>query len=467
MKIPFPGFFAGIWREYFRLDFKDSRQRRRLLFFLVAGVIEIVLLAIGGYRLAQFMDTPEFCGELCHSVMKPEYVAYQNSPHARVECVDCHIGEGASWLVKSKISGLRQVAAVTLNTYQRPIPSPVEELRPARETCEECHWPQRFAGDLVRVRRHFLQDAANTEQVNTLVLRVGGGEFPIARDIHWHIGAKVWYLPLDEKRQEIAWVGVEAQDGQLVEYLDPQKATDVSPERIKADKRLMDCVDCHNRATHIFYSPDALIDKALALGQIDPALPFIKREGMKALNPISSSLEEANSKIDSIHEFYATSYPQIYEEKGVAIVRAIEQLKGIAKLTTFPEMKVDWETHPNNIGHLQSPGCFRCHGKLETATEGGKDQVIRADCTLCHYPLPSAVAPPEGQTPTPTPAPGTTPEATPTPGPGGPPAIPAAHPTSGCPTCHSSGLAGAPQWPESHVAFTEQICTGCHSRTQP
>ena len=377
----------GWLREYITTDLSQPRQRRRLIFFVTAGFIEVILLAIGGYRLAQYMDTPEFCGDFCHTVMKPEYVAYQNSPHANVDCVACHIGPGASWLVKSKISGLRQLIAVTFNTYDRPISSPVEDLRPARGTCEKCHWPKKFSGDLVRMRRHYLEDEQNTERVDTRVFKVGGGEFEVARDIHWHIGAEVWYLPLDERRQEIGWVGIDVEDGELEQYIDPERVAEVSPERIKDEKRLMDCIDCHNRATHIFYSPEDLIDKALAQGGIDRSLPFIKREGLKALDPVNPSLDQAMGKVESIDEFYRTSYPQTYAESGEAIDEAIGELKEIARLTTFPDMKVSWETHPDNIGHLEWPGCFRCHGKLVATTGDREGEVIDASCNSCHYPL--------------------------------------------------------------------------------
>lgn len=444
-------FLRELWHDYFRLDFKEPRQRRRLFFFITAGAIELLLLSIGGYRLAAFMDTPEFCGEVCHSVMRPEYVAYQNSPHAKVECVACHIGEGASWLVKSKISGVRQVVAVALNTYSRPIPSPVEELRPARETCEECHWPDKFAGDLVRVRRHFQQDEANTETTNTLVMRVGGGESSVAKGIHWHVSANVWYLPVDEKRQEIVWVGVGKEEGKLEEFVDPARAGLATPERLVADKRAMDCVDCHNRATHVFYSPENLIDAALAQGKIDRSLPYIKREGMKALNPISSSLEEAQARVESVSDFYFRSYPQTSQEKQQAIDGAVKQLKQIAELTTFPEMAVSWQTHPINIGHLQSPGCFRCHGNLEAVAAEAPKKTISAECTLCHYALAAGGV---GAAPQPTPETGTA----------AGPSIPPDHPTAGCGACHQAGLAGAPQFPDSHKGFSDGICEQCHRR---
>ncbi len=367
---------------------RSKRHREKLIFLMSAGVVGIILLVIGGYQLMEFMDSTAFCGRLCHQVMYPEYTTYQASPHSRVTCSECHVGSGADYLVKSKLSGIPLIFATISGNYDRPIPSTVENLRPARETCEQCHRPEKFAGDIVRVHSHYLEDEENTERVDIRVFRVGGGEFKVARDIHWHIGARVWYLPLDEKRQKIGWVGVEGADGRLMEYTDPDKVAESSPQRIEDEKRLMDCIDCHNRATHIFYSPGELIDMALAQGRIDKDLPLIKKEGLEALDSLTPSLDQVMNKVESIREFYRTSYPQVYEEKREAIDEAIRQLKEIAKLITFPYMKVSWETHPDNIGHQEWPGCFRCHGKLVATTGDRKGEIIDASCNLCHYPLP-------------------------------------------------------------------------------
>ena len=362
-----------------------KRHREKLLFLMFAGAIGIILLVIGGYQLMEFTDSDAFCGRLCHEVMYPEYTAYQASPHARVTCSECHVGSGAGYLVKSKLSGIPQFTAVLFSTYERPIPTPVENLRPARETCEQCHRPERFAGDLVRVHTTYATDEANTEQVDTRVLRVGGGEAEVARDIHWHIAAKVWYLAIDEKRQEIGWVGVEDSNGKLSEYVDLDRAAEISSERIENEKRLMDCMDCHNRATHIFRSPEELIDMALAQGKIDSSLPFIKREGLNALDPPNPTLAQAITKVETIKEFYRISYPQIYEEKEQAIDKTLRGLKEIARLTTFPDMKVSWKTYPDNIAHQEFPGCLRCHGKLVATTGDQKGKAIDATCESCHY----------------------------------------------------------------------------------
>ena len=363
---------------------RRRRHREKLLFLMLAGAIGIILLVIGGYQLMEFMDSNAFCGRLCHQVMYPEYTTYQAAPHSRVDWVECHVGSGADYMLKSKLSGVPQIIATISGSYERPISTPVENLRPARDTCEQCHRPEKFSGDLVRVHRTYLPDEENTEQVDTRIFKVGGGEFEVARDIHWHIGAKVWYLPLDEKRQEIGWVGVEDGNGNLLVYIDPNQADQATPQRLEEGERLMDCIDCHNRATHIFYSPEELIGMALAQGRIDSSLPFIKKKGVEALSPPNPSLEQAISKVESIEEFYSNSYPQVYDEKREAIDEAIRELKEIARLTTFPEMKVDWETHLDNISH---PGCLRCHGKLIAVAGDQKGEPVDAGCTLCHYPL--------------------------------------------------------------------------------
>ncbi len=361
------------------------RHRNKLIFLMVAGAIGIGLLIIGGYQLIEFTDTVAFCGRLCHTVMYPEYTAHQASPHSRVLCAQCHVGSGADYLVRSKISGIPLIFATLTGNYDRPIPTPVKNLRPARETCEQCHRPERFTGDLVVTHTTYTSDEGNTPATDTRVLRVGGGQSGGASGIHWHVSAKVYYLPLDEKRQDIAWVRVVRSDGQEVEYINPTDANEVTPERIKKDERLMDCIDCHNRATHIFSSPEQLIDSAIAEGQIDTSLPFIKREGVSALDPPNASLAQAYAKIDAIRDFYLKSYPDVAANDAAAIEQAITALRRVAVQTTFPEMHVTWNAYQDEAGHIQSPGCFRCHGKLVASSGQQPGQAIDASCDLCHY----------------------------------------------------------------------------------
>jgi len=365
---------------------EEQRVRRaRLIFLMVAGAIGIMLLVVGVYQLVEFMDTTAFCGRLCHTVMYPEFTTYQASPHSSVTCVQCHVGSGADYLVKSKLSGIPLIFTTITGTYDKPIPTPVKNLRPARVTCEQCHRPAMFFGDVVLTHTTYAQDATNTPTTDTRILRVGGGQAEAAKDIHWHVASEVWYLPLDEQREDIAWVGVVDPNGQVTEYFDMSQVDQVTNERVQKEARLMDCIDCHNRATHIFQSPEDLIDDAMVQGLIDPTLPYIKREAMQAVGTIAPNLDEAFARVETIRDFYKTNYPDLSSYKQPQIDAAIAQLKTVATLTTFPVMKVNYMTYPDNVSHITSPGCMRCHGKLVATSGPQNGQTIGADCTLCHY----------------------------------------------------------------------------------
>jgi hypothetical protein len=362
------------------------KHRQKLLFLMTAGAIGIVLLVVGGYQLVEFTDSTAFCGQLCHTVMDPEYTVFQDSPHSRVTCAKCHVGSGADYLVRSKVTGIPMILATLTGSFEKPISVPVKNLRPARDTCEQCHRPERFTGDLVRVHTTYQPDEMNSAKTDTRVLRVGGGEAEAAKDIHWHIGAQVYYLPLNEKRTEIAWVGVVQEDGTMTEYVDPAKASEIGPDLIAKEKRLMDCMDCHNRATHVFNSPEKLIDTAFVQGKLDTSLPFLKREAMRALDPVNVSLDGAYSKVEAIREFYRVSYPAVYAANGDGVERAVTVLREVARLTTFPYMKVDWTSYVNHAAHSpDSPGCFRCHGKLVARSGPTAGKAVDAGCESCHF----------------------------------------------------------------------------------
>ncbi|MFQ5987610.1 MAG: NapC/NirT family cytochrome c [Dehalococcoidia bacterium] len=411
-----------------------KRQRRKLLFLMFSGAIGMILLLVGGYQLMEFTDSTAFCGRLCHQVMYPEYTTYQASPHSRVPCSDCHVGPGADYMVKSKVSGIPLIFHTLFGSYERPVTSPVLNLRPARETCEQCHWPEKFTEDRIRVYDHYLHDEQNTKQTHILAFRVGGGEPGTASGIHWHIASSVWYLPLDSSRQEIGWVGVETENGEMKEYFDLDKLDEINTERIEEEKRFMDCIDCHDRATHIFYSPDELIDAALSLGEIDASLPYIKRLGVEALDVDSPGLEVTMTRVESIADFYQSNYPEVYQERHEAIAQAIEKLKELADLVIFPDMDVSYQTHSDFLG---PPGCFRCHGRLATLPQDGEEsEVIDADCSSCHYSVSIGEQPYTMATDIP-------------------------HSTEGradCRLCHQS-LTTMPVDPAGH---TSEICTTCH-----
>jgi hypothetical protein len=331
-----------------------------------------------------YMDTSEFCGQVCHSVMAPEYSAFQDGPHSRVGCVQCHIGAGAPWFVKAKISGLRQVAAVNLKTYSRPIPSPVHNLRPARETCEQCHWPEKFHGDKVKVIRDYGTDEANTEQTTTLQIHVGGGsdKLSIATGIHWHMNVAnlVEYITTDDKRQVIPWVKMTDKEGNTKEFT----AEGVTPEELaKGERRIMDCVDCHNRPGHSFDpSPDKAVNRGLAEGTIPRNVPFIKREAVAALTQTYPTQPAAEAQISQrLRDFYRTNFNQFYMGRRQDVERAVVGTLQLYRRNVFPTMNVGWGTYPSNIGHMDFPGCFRCHDENHKTKEG---KTISQDCSTCH-----------------------------------------------------------------------------------
>jgi len=316
--------------------------------------------------------------------MDPEYTAYQNSPHARVECVECHIGAGAGWFVRSKLSGLRQVFAVTFHTYSRPIPSPVKYLRPARETCEQCHWPQRFTGDKFLVNTSYKDDEKNTPQTDVLVLKVGGITWQGSVGIHGHHladNARIRYISTDVARQVIPVVDYTDDSGKTTEFI----STDAKPTQQQLDKgdhRVMDCVDCHNRPTHAFDFPESAVDKQMSLGRISPDLPYIRKKAVEVLKVNYPTRDAAQQSITAgIDQFYQTNYPAIYQAQRTVVEQAGAEVAKIYLRNVFPDMRVTWGTHPNNIGHNDSPGCFRCHDGSHTSADG---QTIPNDCSTCH-----------------------------------------------------------------------------------
>jgi acyl-CoA thioesterase FadM len=371
-------------REYPRIDLAEPLLRRGVALLALLTFFNVAILGMASYRGVEYMDSVQFCGQTCHSVMAPEYAAYKNSPHARVACVECHIGPGAPWFVRSKLSGVRQVFAVNFKTYSRPIPSPVRELRPARETCEQCHWPQKFEGDKFVVRTKYTDDEKNTPLTTVLVLKIGGRTYQGAVGIHGrHLDTaeRISYVSIDERRQVIPRVTYLDDNGKSVEY----DSTDVqaTPEQLaKGEHRRMDCMDCHNRPTHTFQLPERAVDDAMSTGRISPELPYIKKKAVEVLRTNYPDQATATQKIaEALIAFYRTSYPDVYQQHRAQVEAAVTEVQAIYLRNVFPSMKVTWGTYPNNLGHEDFLGCFRCHDGSHVSSDG---RVITADCTACH-----------------------------------------------------------------------------------
>jgi nitrate/TMAO reductase-like tetraheme cytochrome c subunit len=371
--------------RYWRIDFSDPTHRGTFAFFLSFVIVFILMSVVGSYRAYEFTDSVQFCGQLCHTVMNPEFTAYQLSPHARVACVECHVGSGATWYVKSKLSGARQVFAATFNTFPRPIPTPVHNLRPAQDTCEECHWPKKFYGAQLKVFTHYAADEKSTLRQVRLLIKTGGGDPATGapEGIHWHmnIANQIDYVAADEKRQVIPYVHVKDMQGRVTEYF--AKDSTLSKEQIaKTPTHRMDCVDCHNRPTHIYVPPDLAVDQSLLARRIDITLPYVKQQAVAALIGKYDTTDQAMQGIaKSMHEFYAEKYPAISKSNELELRNAIDEVQAIYRRTTFPEMKLNWQTHPNNLGHFYFVGCFRCHDGQHVSPEG---RVISKDCDTCH-----------------------------------------------------------------------------------
>jgi hypothetical protein len=366
------------------LDLNNPRSRRKFFVFLGCAFLFIFLAAFGSYRAYEYTESVAFCGQACH-VMKPEYTTYLASPHARVACVDCHVGPGAGWYVRSKLSGAYQLYSVTFNKYPRPITSPVHNLRPAQDTCEQCHWPEKFWGAQLKVFNHYGYDEQNTLRQTRMILNTGGGSPGIGQvaGIHWHmnIANEITYISTDEQRQTIPWVRIKDRQGNVTEYMDKERP--ITPEQVaQMPTRRMDCVDCHNRPSHIYLPPDVAVDNSFAAGKLDASLPYLKRQAIEVLSrPYGSTEEAVNSIGSSLDSFYRANYQDVYSQKQGAVKGAIAEVQRIYQTYFFPEMKTDWRTHPNNIGHLYTSGCMRCHDGQHVSSTG---KVISNDCKVCH-----------------------------------------------------------------------------------
>jgi nitrate/TMAO reductase-like tetraheme cytochrome c subunit len=357
------------------IDFSRPRDRRALGGFLAGAVLFLLLTAIGSNRTYHYTESVQFCGQTCHTPMKAEFTTYNHSPHARVACIACHVGPGATWYVKSKINGVHQLYSTLKGDFDRPIKTPIRNLRPAQETCEQCHWPQRFAGNVDRTYWHFLADETNTPFAVRLLLKVGGGDPSRgpAGGIHWHMNLanKVEYIATDERRQVIPWVRFTDTNGVVTEY----QTADFKHDPNKSSIRTMDCIDCHNRPAHRFQSPNDAVDFAMAGGRIDATIPWIKSNAVAALVQRYSTEGEAMQKINAS---LRANYPNAQQLDSL-----IRNVQHIYRNNFFPEMRADWRAYPDNLNHKDGAGCFRCHDGLHK-TSDGKRSIKASDCNACH-----------------------------------------------------------------------------------
>jgi len=359
----------------------------RVLPYAVLGALTLVVLTGSAYAW-DYTNSPTFCGTTCHT-MPPEYTAYQSSPHARIDCVDCHIGKGfIATRITRKAGDIRHVIATAFKTYEFPIRAGA--LRPARETCERCHFPEKFSDDSLREIKRFGDDKENTQNSIYLILKTGGGSkrVGLGRGIHWHIVNKIYFLPLDPEEQEIPYVKVVEDNGTTTEYVDVEAEIDpktIDPKNLKE----MDCITCHNRITHSVPPPEDTVDQLMTRGVISPTIPEIHRQAVEVYSRLYSTVEEGLNGIAGLAGFYQTYYPEFYAANQDKIETAISALQDAYRTSVFPEQNSNWSTHPNNVGHKDAPGCFRCHDGKHLDAE---QKAIRLECNVCHS-IPVVVGP--------------------------------------------------------------------------
>jgi len=361
-----------------KVDLDDHIFRHGLDIVLVATIVNVLVVAVASYRGAAYMDSPQFCGQSCH-VMHPEYAAYTVSAHSHVDCVACHIGTGAESYFEAKVNGTKQLIEVAINRYPMPIPSPVQNLRPAREICEGCHTPARFIGEKLLVKSTFADDEKNTETQSVVVLHLGGRDsLSHLTGIHGvHLG-HIEYIATDPTRTTIPWVQRRNPDGTETTFVSSTAGAGIP----SGERRVMDCVDCHNRAAHTMETAEDALNRAMAEGAPNPDLPWAHKESLALLKANYSTTAEASAKIPAaLADFYRSQHPEVMTAKADEVKAAGDALVNIFTHNVFPEMKVTWGTHPNHIGHSNYPGCWRCHDADHTSKDG---KTITQDCAACH-----------------------------------------------------------------------------------
>lgn len=363
-----------------------SRIRRHILLTVSITITTVFIVGMVATTGFQYTESNEFCGLFCHQVMEPAYSSYQNSPHSRVACVECHIGKSSEWITKAKFSGAKQLLAVAFDSYPRPITPPIKTLRPERQTCEECHRPEMFHGDKLHIKDRFLPDEKNTHVQTALLMKIGSGGYQgrKAQGIHWHVSEQhqVSYRHIDNEQEDIVEVWLK-NDREKTHFKKTAHSNDSSrADHLAGEVRKMDCMDCHNRPTHVFRNPNEAIDEKIMIGAIPQDIPYIKRQALEVITQEYKSVDSARLSISrSLTMWYKNNYPALLKHGTTSLDSAIKGIQQAYSENVFPEMNVKWGTYKDFIGHKNNTGCFRCHGGLHISSEGQK---ISHDCESCH-----------------------------------------------------------------------------------
>ena len=349
------------------IDLGDPHTRTVLASVLVLTIVNVAFVSMAAFGAVHHMESAAFCGQTCHVTMEPQAVAHRDWPHAQIACTQCHIGPGAGAFVEAKLAGTRQLLQVATNNVPTPVPSPQRLISPATATCGGCHSGILPSRDVIRTVREYPDDEANSETVTTLRLHVGGDN-----GIHRHNRLEIDFPAAEKSSETISFVRARYPDGTVREF----QAAGAAPP---AGLRRMDCTDCHNRPAHTFsFTPQRAVDRAIAQGTIPQDLAFARREAVAAVSGDYPDREAALAAIGRrLTDFYA-SRPG---SDARLVQRAVDGVRGVWAGNIFPAMKVQWGTYPNQLGHVDSSGCFRCHDDGHKAPGGA---VISQDCELCH-----------------------------------------------------------------------------------
>jgi nitrate/TMAO reductase-like tetraheme cytochrome c subunit len=367
------------------LDLNSRSDKATAVKIILITIVFIVLTGIGSYRAYEYTNSNDFCGKVCHEVEEPAFVTYQHSAHARVACVDCHVGTGNGWSVKSKLSGLYQVYSTLFNRYSRPIASPIHSLRPDRETCENCHWPEKLSFRKLLIKKSYLADSANTEWNLSLLMKMGpdSSKHP-SKGIHWHMDKNfnVEYISDNPKLESIPWVKLTNLATGEVKIFRDEKNVPANNTLESQKMHTMDCMDCHNRASHSYKSAAMFVDAAMSSGVIPKNLPYFKIAAMEAAKiPINAKGNQLNQLRESVLNYYQSEHPELYTKEKARIDHSIQILQCEYSSNVFPAMRAEASQFPDFRGHLESAGCFRCHSGNHKTTAG---EIIPHDCETCH-----------------------------------------------------------------------------------
>ncbi|MEN8136779.1 MAG: NapC/NirT family cytochrome c [Thermodesulfobacteriota bacterium] len=372
-------------REQFNMPGRFIRVRKLIYISSTLGFFTLIVIVVVSYTGFRYTETIGFCGQFCHDVMEPQYISHQNSPHSRIACVKCHISGSSDLVTRSKVSGVTMIFSTVLGRYERPIKNPVHSLRPDREVCEQCHRPEVFHGDKLYIKDYFLADEQNTRVQTVLLMRIGSSGYRdrLAQGIHWHVSPdhKTYYRSARDDQDRITEVKLVDHDGSV--FIFKNKEEPLDRELGEEDYRLMDCMDCHNRPTHVFLPASEAVDRKIAMGAIARTLPFIKKVALEVILQKYDSKAQARRRIaEGIEGWYAENRPDVPVERKTELDQAVNVIYQAWAENVFPEMGIGWETYRNNLAHESGNGCFRCHSDSYQTTEG---RGIPNNCDLCHY----------------------------------------------------------------------------------